>query len=154
LPSAVLGPFSESFQALAQIPAAFPPGDIWFPPADRADLKLIDLLDSAQSEIKFAFFDIELESIAQALIRAHNRGVLVKVVTDNNYLGSGNQVNALEAAGIEVKHDGDSGLMHNKFAVIDNTTVWMGSYNATENGTFYNNCNKGCAFGKQFQSGI
>jgi hypothetical protein len=119
LPSAVLGPFSESFQALAQIPAAFPPGDIWFPPADRADLKLIDLLDSAQSEIKFAFFDIELESIAQALIRAHNRGVLVKVVTDNNYLGSGNQVNALEAAGIEVKHDGDSGLMHNKFAVID-----------------------------------
>lgn len=121
--------------------SAFPPGDIWFPPADRGDLKLIELLDKAESEIKFCFFDIELETIGQALINAHNRGVLVKVVTDNNYLSAKTQVDELEAAGIEVKSDGDSGLMHNKFAVIDNATLWMGSYNVTENGTYYNNNN-------------
>ena len=31
--------------------------------------------------------------------------------------------------------------MHNKFVVIDNQWVWLGSWNLTENGTYRNNNN-------------
>ena len=119
----------------------FPPGDIWFPPVDRGDLKLKELLDSALMEIKFAFYDIKNDTIGQAILSAKARGILVKVVTDDDNAGSTSYVDEFEAAGIEVKRDSGAGLMHNKFAIIDNRYVWTGSYNVTDNGTFRNNNN-------------
>jgi len=47
----------------------------------------------------------------------------------------------LEKAGIEVKDDGRSALMHNKFWIFDGKTVWTGSTNITQNGNFRNNNN-------------
>jgi len=51
------------------------------------------------------------------------------------------QFATLEAAGIEIKDDGRSALMHNKFWIFDGATVWTGSTNITENGTLKNNNN-------------
>lgn len=145
LPVLVLALILSSFIGLFPTPAAgvgkFPPGDIWFPPNGRVDAELVKLIDAAIMEIKFAFYDIDLPLVGEALISAHNRGILVEVVTDNDTSGKTSYVDELEAAGIEVKRDGDSGLMHDKFAVIDNKIVWMGSTNATENGFFRNNNN-------------
>jgi phosphatidylserine/phosphatidylglycerophosphate/cardiolipin synthase-like enzyme len=47
----------------------------------------------------------------------------------------------LEKAGIEVIDDGREALMHNKFWIFDNQTVWTGSTNITVNGNFRNNNN-------------
>jgi phosphatidylserine/phosphatidylglycerophosphate/cardiolipin synthase-like enzyme len=47
----------------------------------------------------------------------------------------------LEQAGIEVRDDGRSALMHNKFWIFDGQIVWTGSTNITENGVFRNNNN-------------
>ncbi len=47
----------------------------------------------------------------------------------------------LEAAGIEVKDDSRTALMHNKFWIFDGQLVWTGSTNITVNGIFKQNNN-------------
>ncbi|XP_069501839.1 mitochondrial cardiolipin hydrolase [Ambystoma mexicanum] len=44
---------------------------------------------------------------------------------------SGSQISRLRKAGIQVRHDQDSGYMHHKFAVVDKTVVITGSLNWT-----------------------
>ena len=44
-------------------------------------------------------------------------------------------------AGIDVEDEKRSGLMHNKFCVIDQKLVWNGSYNLTTTGTQRNENN-------------
>jgi phosphatidylserine/phosphatidylglycerophosphate/cardiolipin synthase-like enzyme len=75
------------------------------------------------------------DEFADALIKAHKRGVEVKALIDNAQ--AGNQYaddEKLENEGIEVRRDKASGLMHNKFAVIDDLIVYTGSYNHTKGG--------------------
>jgi phosphatidylserine/phosphatidylglycerophosphate/cardiolipin synthase-like enzyme len=109
--------------------------------------KLIDHIDQAQHTIHIASFEFNLTPVAEALIDAHKRGVEVQWVTDDEYGieadeedGRG-QFAMLEKAGIEVKDDERGALMHNKFWIFDNQTVWTGSTNITANGNFRNNNN-------------
>ena len=109
--------------------------------------RLIAFIDGAQSTIHIASFEFNLTPVAEALIRAHRRGVEVQWVTDNVHgiesdqeEGRG-QFAMLQDAGIEVRDDGLSALMHNKFWIFDNQTVWTGSTNITVNGNFRNNNN-------------
>jgi phosphatidylserine/phosphatidylglycerophosphate/cardiolipin synthase-like enzyme len=85
--------------------------------------------------------------VAEALIAAQARGVEVQWVTDDEHgieadeeEGHG-QFALLEQAGSEIKDDQRSALMHNKFWIFDNQTVWTGSTNITANGNFRNNNN-------------
>ncbi len=109
--------------------------------------KLIQLINNAQISIHISSFEFNLTPVAEALIAAKNRGVDVKWVTDDknglNYdiqPGRG-QFALLLAAGIEVKDDARTALMHNKFWIFDNETVWTGSTNITVNGIFKQNNN-------------
>jgi len=109
--------------------------------------KLIDAINDAQRSIHVAAFEFDLTPVAEALIAAHGRGVEVQWVTDDEYgieadeeEGHG-QFAMLEKAGIKVKDDGRSALMHNKFWIFDRQTVWTGSTNVTVNGNFRNNNN-------------
>jgi phosphatidylserine/phosphatidylglycerophosphate/cardiolipin synthase-like enzyme len=109
--------------------------------------KLIDLIDNARQSIHIASFEFNLTSVAEALIAAHGRGVEVQWVTDDehgteaDYEEDYGQFAMLEDAGIEVKDDGRSALMHNKFWIFDGKVVWTGSTNITHNGTTRNNNN-------------
>lgn len=109
--------------------------------------KLIERINSAQSTIHIAAFEFNLTPVAEALIAAHQRGVEVLWVTDDeNGLdadqeeGHG-QFAMLKKAGIEVRDDGRGALMHNKFWIFDRKTVWTGSTNITVNGMLHNNNN-------------
>jgi phosphatidylserine/phosphatidylglycerophosphate/cardiolipin synthase-like enzyme len=109
--------------------------------------QLINRINGAQNTIHIAAFEFNLTPVAEALIAAHKRGVEVQWVTDDEYgieadeeEGRG-QFAMLEDAGIEVKDDGRSALMHNKFWIFDRQTVWTGSTNITVNGNFRNNNN-------------
>lgn len=109
--------------------------------------KLIELIDSAHQTIHIASFEFNLTPVAVALIAAHERGVDVRWVTDDEHgleadeEDDHGQFAMLEDAGIEVKDDQRSALMHNKFWVFDGHTVWTGSTNITQNGNFRNNNN-------------
>src|SRR5215211_8474412 len=104
--------------------------------------RLIEKIDAAQTSIHIVSFEFDLTPVAQALIAAHQRGVDVRWVTDDESgleadeePGHG-QFAMLQAAGIEVRSDARSALMHNKFWIFDGQIVWTGSTNITENGIF------------------
>ena len=109
--------------------------------------KLIERIDNAQKSIHIAAFEFNLTPVAKALIRAHERGVDIKWVTDDeNGLEADEeddrgQFAMLERAGIQVKDDGRGALMHNKFIIFDSSVVWTGSTNVTKNDMFRNNNN-------------
>ncbi|MFZ1398988.1 MAG: phospholipase D-like domain-containing protein, partial [Candidatus Promineifilaceae bacterium] len=104
---------------------------------------LLDRLSAATTSIDAALYELDRVSIRDALIAAHNRGVLVRVVTDDDdgYIDNAIHFQALESAGITVVHDNRSSLMHNKFMVIDGQYVWTGSTNLTDNGLTLNHNN-------------
>jgi len=87
-----------------------------------------------------AFYDISSMEIAAELIAAYNRGIDIKLVTENDNF-SGEAITKILECGIPVVPDTGYGLMHNKFAVIDNISVFTGSFNTTDNCTFKNNNN-------------
>ena len=115
--------------------------------AGSIEEKLIANINQATTSIHIAAFEFNLTPVAEALMAAHNRGVEVQWVTDDeNGIEADEeedhgQFAMLDAAGIEVKDDGRSALMHNKFWIFDGQTVWTGSTNITQNGMFRNNNN-------------
>ena len=95
-------------------------------------------IDAARLTVDVAVYSMSLRTIRDALIRAHERGVQVRVVMESDNL-DGSAPQALIDAGIPVLGDRREGLMHDKFVVIDRSEVWMGSMNFTYSGTYEDN---------------
>ncbi len=108
---------------------------------------LIDKINAARTSIHIVSFEFDLTPVAEALIAAHQRGVDVRWVTDDEHgleadsEPDGGQFALLTGAGIEVRSDDRSALMHDKFWISDGETVWTGSTNITVNGIFKQNNN-------------
>lgn len=94
----------------------------------------------AQRQVDVAAFDFDAEPMVNALIELENRGIVVRVVTDEDN-GDLSSINRLRRNGISVIEDKRSALMHDKFVVIDGRYVWTGSMNFTTNGVYCNNNN-------------
>lgn len=104
------------------------------------DSALVDTLDEAQFSIDVAVYHLNLWSVRDALIRADNRGVDVRVVIDDGYADE-TEIQELERAGIPVLTDQSPNLMHHKFIIVDRLEVWTGSMNLTVNGAYRNDNN-------------
>ena len=103
--------------------------------------RLVEKLTTAASQVDAALYHLDSTSIADAFIKAHHRGVQVRVVTETDNIDE-EAIAQLEKAGIPVADDGDpASYMHHKFVVIDERYVWTGSYNTTYNGAYKNNNN-------------
>jgi phosphatidylserine/phosphatidylglycerophosphate/cardiolipin synthase-like enzyme len=109
--------------------------------------RLIEKINGAQKSIHIVSFEFDLTPVAQALIAARQRGVDVRWVTDDeNGLAADEdpdrgQFAMLKNAGIEVRADSRTALMHNKFWIFDGETAWTGSTNITVSGIFQQNNN-------------
>lgn len=126
------------------------------------------LIDSASSSVDLNIYDLEHPRIAYALVRAKERGIRIRIVTDNHNRDDSREVDAEmwkilgEAGIVSIDDDGDvyretgniednnlvnaGADMHNKFAVIDylspskdDDIVWTGSTNLTYTGAFNTN---------------
>ena len=107
---------------------------VFFCPEDNCSSQLIANIDSAQDEIVIAIYSFTLDEVADALIRAKERGVLIRVIFDNQQ--AANQYSEDEKlldSGIPVVIKSGSGYMHNKFIVIDRKKVLTGSFNYSSN---------------------
>lgn len=102
------------------------------------DTKLAAAIDEARLSVDIAAYSLTLWSIRNALIHAHQRGVVVRMVMETDNLDS-EEVQDIMAAGIPVVGDQREGLMHNKFVVIDQSQVWTGSMNFTVGGAYRDN---------------
>ena len=105
--------------------------DLYFCPAENCEGTLVQFLDSAQQSIHCALYEIDLPSVQQKLLEKQPQ-LEVQIVTDDDYLDEFNHS--------FVKPD-RSGLMHNKFCIIDGKKVSTGSMNPTENDAHKNNNN-------------
>ena len=108
------------------------------------DETIVADIDAAQRRVELASFDFDLPKIADALIRAKQRGVEVRVSIDGENLEAAEVAELtgnLENAGIPVFYDERQAFMHNKFIVVDDSIVWTGSMNLTANDGFRNNNN-------------
>lgn len=99
------------------------------------DQYIVEAIDQARSQVDAALYDLNLWSIRNAFIRAHKRGVLVRLVLEGDSLDRP-EIQELISAGIPVVADESESLMHNKFLVIDHAEVWTGSMNLTLNGAY------------------
>ncbi len=153
----VAEPVEVPSAALARIPGGYDGG--WFQlyfssptgslsPADYygspVEAALVTAIDGAQQTVDVAIYELESQPITDALIRAQQRGVRVRVVTDGEYgLESPDATfDQLELAGIPLVSDGTRrGYMHNKFVIIDRLYVWTGSANFKPSAFYRNNDN-------------
>ncbi len=71
----------------------------------------------------------------RCLARRPSPGVAVRVVVESDQLASA-EVQDLIENGIPVRDDRKTGLMHNKFTIIDRLDVWTGSMNYTVSGAY------------------
>jgi len=102
------------------------------------DGPLVDAIDVARLTVDVAIYSISLRSVRDALIRAHERGVQVRMVMESDNM-DGSAPQALLDAGIPILGDRRDGLMHDKFMIIDRSEVWLGSMNYTYSGTYEDN---------------
>lgn len=100
---------------------------------------LVAAVEAARATVDVAIYNMSLWELRDALIDAHNRGVVVRMVTESDNIDEP-EIDELRQAGIEVLGDRREGLMHNKFMVIDRLEVWTGSTNYNI-GSFYDNDN-------------
>ncbi|MBI4656754.1 MAG: phosphatidylserine/phosphatidylglycerophosphate/cardiolipin synthase family protein [Elusimicrobia bacterium] len=107
---------------------------------------LVSAIDKTHHTLDVALYNLQLADVAQALIRAHSRGVKTRVVFDYGhvYPKTGREIQEVIDSGMEVKvmkGRGKLGSMHNKYAVFDGTVLETGSNNwslSAENASFEN----------------
>ena len=105
-----------------------------------ADGPLAAAINSARLTVDVAIYSLSLNSIRDALLDAHDRGVQVRMVMESDNLDRADPQRLIEA-GIPILGDRREGLMHDKFVVIDNSEVWLGSMNFTDSGGYTDNNN-------------
>jgi phosphatidylserine/phosphatidylglycerophosphate/cardiolipin synthase-like enzyme len=109
---------------------------------DNLEAIMIEQINSANKSLDIAVQEINLSQLARAIVAKKEQGIKVRIVMENNYNLSLNQLNnnhglsILKTANIPIiddREDGSkgSGLMHHKFIVIDGKKVVTGSANFT-----------------------
>lgn len=108
----------------------------YFPRAgQKPQPALISVISSAKETLDVAIYSFTDTKIGDSLISAEKNGVKVRVITDGQESKSkyqGKVLKALKKAGIPVKVDTHSGLMHLKVTVADKKTATTGSFNYTK----------------------
>jgi phosphatidylserine/phosphatidylglycerophosphate/cardiolipin synthase-like enzyme len=101
-------------------------------PGERVWRRIVSLADEARESIDVCVFTVTHDPITRALVDAHQRGVRVRIVSDDEKsLEPGSDVRALSDAGLEVRVDASPHHMHHKVVIFDDTIVLTGSYNWT-----------------------
>ena len=121
---------------------------ILFSPEDHLADRLIALIDQEKKSIHAAVYCLTHYPIANALIKAHNRGVKVEILVDPFSVKARSPLKKLATQGIPLfvwnppasaqKSSQKKPLMHDKFCVFGGEKVWTGSFNFTVQATDYN----------------
>jgi phosphatidylserine/phosphatidylglycerophosphate/cardiolipin synthase-like enzyme len=110
---------------------------VLFTPGDDATGQIVLAVEQAQKQVLAQTFSFTSKEIAQALIRAKQRGVEVQVIVDAEQMRKmeRSKVSTIAAGGVPVFVDSQHDSAHNKVMVIDagtaNPMVITGSFNFT-----------------------
>jgi phosphatidylserine/phosphatidylglycerophosphate/cardiolipin synthase-like enzyme len=103
-----------------------------FSPGEGPLRAIIKLIEEARGSIDVCVFTVTDDRLTRALLGAHERGIRVRVVSDDDKsLDPGSDMARLRGAGIPVRLDRTEAHMHHKFALFDRMRLLSGSYNWT-----------------------
>lgn len=106
---------------------------VYFSPGGGPTAAIVEALDSAKVSVLVQAYSFTSAPIADALRRAHRRGVDVRVIIDKSQPNQRYTVlTFLQNAGIPVWIDQKHAIAHNKVMVIDENIVITGSFNFTK----------------------
>ena len=134
----VLAPLASVAQT-SGVPAAGQ-DEAFFAPGERCLQQIIHRFGQCRRTADVCVFTITDDRITRAILDAHRRKVVVRIITDNEKQhDAGSDIQKFREAGIAVKTDdmhgpADTGLnghMHHKFAIFDGARLINGSYNWT-----------------------
>ncbi len=110
--------------------------EYYFPRAGQdVQAQLVSIINSAQKTLDIAIYSLTDSQIGSAITQAHERGVAVRIITDQEQAGGQTQkklLKGLVSAGIPVKENTHSGLMHLKVTIADAKIATTGSFNYTK----------------------
>lgn len=115
----------------------------YFSDRDRIADRIIGAINLTRRSLDIAVYSITQPDLAAAIRDAHQRGVKVRIVTDEGQsLDRHSEIGYLRSVGVAIRLSqgfrGQRSLMHDKFAVFDGNRVETGSYNWTTSATSYN----------------
>jgi phosphatidylserine/phosphatidylglycerophosphate/cardiolipin synthase-like enzyme len=120
-------------------PGPLPPIDVYFSPQGGAAGAVVQALDTAKQAAFVQAYSFTNREIAEALVRAHQRGIVVHVILDKSELKDRNSMADYVAnAGIPVLIDAKHPIAHNKVMIIDGETLITGSFNFTQQAEQHN----------------
>lgn len=120
-------------QVLSLTPSPSPSIRVYFSPHGGCTQAIVAAIYTAQSSILVQAYSFTSAPIADALVKAHRRGVDVRVILDNSQRTEHySSATFLVNSGIPVWIDGAHGIAHNKVMVIDGAMVVTGSFNFTK----------------------
>ncbi|WP_246778085.1 phospholipase D family protein [Candidatus Schneideria nysicola] len=113
--------------------------DVAFSPGDSAKELILNAIEKATTSIDVAAYSFTSKPISIALVDAYKRGIKVRIVADKKAnSGKYTAVNFLANQNISVKLNDCYLIMHNKFMIIDDTSIQTGSFNYTRNAVYRN----------------
>ena len=132
-------PDSELFKDLslnkepARVDAVLPKNvELCFTPPSGCAAVIESQISKALSSIYVQAYGMTSPTIVDALIKAHNRGVKVRILLDkSNLKDKWSKRSLLVDVGVDVGIDKVSGIAHNKVMIIDEQRVITGSFNFT-----------------------
>ena len=120
----------------------------YFSPSGKCEETIIEEIEKAKTYIHIAMFHFTNGRIARALVKVSRQGTKTKVIMDEMRASDiYSKSRFLKSKGVNVKlmkgpyrenKGSKTGLMHNKFAVIDGKRVITGSYNWTNSAEKWN----------------
>jgi phosphatidylserine/phosphatidylglycerophosphate/cardiolipin synthase-like enzyme len=106
--------------------------------------RIVQLIDGAQESVDIANYTFSVKTIEDAILRAKDRGVTIRVAMDKGQESAETVASHLSAAGVDVRFVAGSGpaimpgLQHAKFMIVDKVTLLTGSNNWSSTGTSIN----------------
>jgi len=102
---------------------------VYFSPQGGCEGQVVHWIDRANETLHVLIYSFTNDAIGDAVVRAHQRGVEVKVVFEESQVSSYSEYWKLQSIGALVRNDTNSGRMHHKTAVIDGYVILTGSFN-------------------------
>ena len=117
--------------------------NIYFSPDDGVSHALASLLSNAKESIYFLAYSFTSNDLG-AIVRQKNKdGLTIEGVMDKEQVSSnqGTEYDPFLQAKMQVRLDGNPGLMHHKVFIVDGKIVAFGSYNFSQSAETQNDEN-------------
>ena len=103
---------------------------IAFSPGSDCKKLILDTIREATHKLDVCVFTISDDTISDALKAAFDRGIEIRILTDNFKVSDeGSDIEYLYNSGIDIRIDRSEHHMHHKFMVADDIISITGSYN-------------------------